>query len=196
VCLPSGPETLAISSPTCRSDSSAVVLPTRCQIRRIVPFPASASAMVSGIRSAYSLFMLIMTNCPGLLACAISGASTSAVKTSCESCFLLTILCGIFLYHIDRGENPAWNAGLTLFSPATWPTPPKRLRRLDGQGLPPAQVRGLIASGFQFLGFLHVRRDRLPAFRRQLGDRNRRRLGSGKNGLLHNLFRGLIGQRP
>ena len=49
--VPSGPAMLAISSPSLRSASSAVVLPTRCQISSIVPAAAFAPAMVSGIRS-------------------------------------------------------------------------------------------------------------------------------------------------
>ena len=91
--LPNGPATFAISSPSFRSANSAVVLPTRCQISLIVPFSASASAIVRGIRSAYSLFRLIMTNWPGFLARATRAASISAVKTFSESCSLDKILC-------------------------------------------------------------------------------------------------------
>jgi hypothetical protein len=63
-----------------------------------VPLAGSASAIVRGIRSLYSLLIAIMTNWPGFAACAIKGASTSAVKTSSLSRLFETILCGTFRF--------------------------------------------------------------------------------------------------
>ena len=69
-----------------------MLLPTAWMIRLIVPALGSASAIVSGIRSAPSPSRT-MTNWPGCRISAIRGARTTSRVTLGESCCLSTISC-------------------------------------------------------------------------------------------------------
>ena len=74
---PRGPRTAATESPGSRRESFIVVAPTVWKIMVIVPFAASASAMVSGILSPMSASTMRMMNWPALRSLATSGASMS-----------------------------------------------------------------------------------------------------------------------
>ncbi len=92
VALPSGPATSWIASPISSATRSSVLLPTAWMTRVIVPRAASASAIVSGIRSAPGA-RWTMTNCPGLRISAMRGASMTRRVTFGESWALSTTVC-------------------------------------------------------------------------------------------------------
>ena len=89
--LPSGPTTSVMKSPSPRLHNLIEESPTRCTTIVIVPLSASASAMVSGIRSPFCP-TLTMTKLPALRLRAISGASISKRNTFSENCSLRMIL--------------------------------------------------------------------------------------------------------
>ena len=117
---PSGPTRFSMASPTASPDSLRVVAPTTWKISVTVPASASASAMVNGILSPYSVSSCRMMNCPGLRSRAISGASTTRRYTSCESCCFWMILF-MAVFSTGAAPCPAVTIPCTAFPPA-WPT--------------------------------------------------------------------------
>ena len=82
---PSGPSTAATAPPSSRAASFAVVAPTVWNTSVTVPAAASASPIVSGMRSPSSASAITITNCPALRARATRGASTVIRQTLSES---------------------------------------------------------------------------------------------------------------
>ena len=91
VACPSGPTTSVMQSPSCNSHRRVDDRPTSCTTRVMVPATGSASAMVRGMRSPFSPTRT-MTKCPALRDRAMSGASTTSLKTFSEKCSLWRIL--------------------------------------------------------------------------------------------------------
>ena len=91
VALPRGPARSWISSPTSRSASISVVLPTTWKTRVMVPLAGLRLAMVKGMRSPSSLTRRMM-NCPALPRLAMWSASISKSFVCGASSLANTIL--------------------------------------------------------------------------------------------------------
>src|SRR5450759_4632842 len=138
VALPSGPATSAIASPGRSATRSSVLLPTAWITSVIVPRTGSASAIVSGIRSAPGA-RWTMTNWPGWRISAIRGALMTRRVTFGESWAVSMTVCigtpergG----HVRRHHAP--HAGIRSMRNGAWiegpkvTSPPGRHRGKEG----------------------------------------------------------------